>query len=111
MDTPSAPTPPTRTFASMAAAENAYREQVTLNQSLSTKFDELGSKIDALTNVLTQLVSKIDILGTNAPPTETPPSIEPRRDQSELPVLPFRSGDARNYEPRTVRSPTPPTGL
>ena len=59
---PSSTTGPTRMFASMVAAETAYREQVALNQSLSTKFDELGSKIDALTSVMTQLVTKIDAL-------------------------------------------------
>ena len=103
-------------FASMVAAETAYREQVALNQSLSTKFDELGSKIDALTSVMTQLVSKLDALApapTNprlAENTTFSPPAEEKPEQSELlPVLPFPSGDARNYD--TSRSPAPPTGL
>jgi hypothetical protein len=46
---------PTRMFYTISAAEAAYKEQVALNQSLSTKTDDLGSKIEALTIAMTKM--------------------------------------------------------
>jgi len=115
----------------MVAAETAYREQVALNQSLSTKFDELGSKIDALTSVMTQLVTKIDALApspsrvtkntTPSPPSKidalAPSTPHPTENITPSPSIPidarhaqlpsFQSSDAHNYE--NSRSPSRPT--
>jgi hypothetical protein len=67
-----------RTFNSLTAAEQAYRQQLENNQQLGEKIDGLAQKIDTLTDSIANLVS---VLTPRPPHTTTP---VPRQEEEPV---------------------------
>lgn len=107
------PTPATRVFHSIAAAEEAYRTEVQRNEVFSAKFDVLGAKLDRLTTAIERLSTAMTIQVQPQPFTspleETTAKIESTPVPSAItppPLSPMSSGLRELQPPRSLSDPT-----